>query len=262
MIDTCKLDVNTTLPLVCIGSLFSFLCGVGIGANDLSANFAMVVGSGSLKMKSAIIYCTVFELLGAAFMGGKVGNTIRNSIVTPVLFTQNRDAVVLGMTCASFAAALWLYLSTVFGLPVSITHTVIGSILGFALFMTWSFNEIEARGLAIIVASWVIAPIAACTVTACIFYYVRRCIFNVRGQSFERALGALPYCLLISLLVDLMFIVIERPPIMTQRFARWIPVWMQFVLLFLTILAFCKLSADYVFPRVASDALEANSFIW
>ncbi|KAK7195508.1 phosphate transporter [Novymonas esmeraldas] len=261
-LSTCKLDVNTTLPLVCICTLLSFLCGVGIGANDLSANFAMVVGSGSLNMRQAIIYCTVFELLGAAFMGGHVSNTIRNGIVDPVLFAQNKDTVVIGMTCASFAAALWLYLSTVFGLPVSITHTVVGSILGFALYASGGFMYVKSSGLVVVVVSWLAAPLAACGVTALLFYVMRRDIFKVKGRSFELALAVLPYCLLASLLVDFFFIAIERPPIMAQTFAQYVPLPAQFVLLLGFIVFFCWAAKMWVFPNVAAAAMSADSFVW
>ncbi|KPI89786.1 putative phosphate transporter [Leptomonas seymouri] len=260
-ISTCQLDVSTTLPLVCICTLLSFLCGVGIGANDLSANFAMVVGSGSLNMQQAIIYCTVFELLGAAFMGGHVSSTIRNGIVDGALFSKNKDAVVVGMTCATFAAALWLYLSTVFGLPVSITHTVVGSILGFAIFASGDFMYVKSSGLVVVVISWVAAPLVACAVTALIFYVMRRDVF-VKGHSFEQALRVLPYCLFSSLLVDFCFILIEKPPIMSQTLAAYVPLPLQYLILFVVILIFCWLATIFVFPQVAEAALQASSFVW
>ncbi|KPA80377.1 putative phosphate transporter [Leptomonas pyrrhocoris] len=261
-ISTCQLEVDTTLPLVCICTLLSFLCGVGIGANDLSANFAMVVGSGSLNMRQAIIYCTVFELLGAAFMGGHVSSTIRNGIVDGALFARNKDVVVVGMTCATFAAALWLYLSTVFGLPVSITHTVVGSILGFAIFASGGFTYVKSSGLVVIVISWLAAPLVACAVTALIFYYMRRDIFKKKGRSFERALKVLPYCLFSSLLVDFFFVLIEAPPIMSLTFAAYVPLAAQYLILLAFIFLFCWLATVFAFPQVAEAAQEARSFVW
>lgn len=261
-LSTCSLDVSTTLPLLCVCTLLSFLCGVGIGANDLSANFAMVVGSGSLNMKQAIIYCTVFELLGAAFMGGHVSSTIRNGIVEAALFNKNKSVVVLGMTSASFAAALWLYMSTVFGLPVSITHTVVGSIVGFAVFASNGFTYVKSHGLVVIVISWVAAPLAACAVTTAIFYVMRRDIFKVKGRSFELALRILPFCLAASLLIDFFFIVIEKPPIMTQTLTAYVPLVLQYVILLLLIFLFCWAVEVWVFPQVAEAAMSASSFVW
>ncbi|ORC90119.1 putative phosphate transporter [Trypanosoma theileri] len=259
---TCDLPLNRSLPLVCICSLFSFLCGVGIGANDLSANFAMVVGSGSLNMRKAIVYCTLFELLGAAFMGGHVSGTIRNGIVDPILFSRDRDMVLIGMTCATFAVALWLYLSTVFGLPVSITHTVVGSILGFAIFSSGSFAYVQSRGIVKIVISWLLAPIAAGIVTSIIFYYLRKRILKVKRVSFQNALWSLPYCLAFSLLIELMFLVIEKPPILAVTLAQFMPLWVQYMLLFVVIVGFCFFSSAVLFPRLAEEAWRQNSFVW
>ncbi|CCW59586.1 unnamed protein product [Phytomonas sp. EM1] len=259
---TCNVDVGTTLPFVCLCSLFSFLCGVGIGANDLSANFAMVVGSGSLNMKQAIMYCTVFELLGAAFMGGHVSSTIRDGIVDPILFTINRDVVVIGMTASCFAAALWLYLSTVFGLPVSITHTVVGSLLGFAVFSNGSFQYVKTRGILVIVASWVLAPVGAGLVTAGIFYVMRREILNVKGRSFELAKWSMPYCLVLCLLVDFMFILIERPPIITQTLSAYVPVTLQFIIILVLIFVYCIACSLWYFPKVVEASQAALSFVW
>ncbi|RNF20422.1 putative phosphate transporter [Trypanosoma conorhini] len=259
---TCSLPLSRSLPLVCICSLFSFLCGVGIGANDLSANFAMVVGSGSLNMRQAVVYCTVFELLGAAFMGGRVSGTIRTGIVDPALFTMDEDMVLIGMTCASFAAALWLYLSTVFGLPVSITHTVVGSIIGFAVFSSGSFKYLQPRGVAKVLVSWLFAPLAAVAVTAGIFYVLRKYVLRVKGRSFQNALWALPYCLGFSLLIDLMFVVIEQPPILTVSLARFLPIEAQYLIFLASILLSCCLPSSLLFPRLAEEAWEANSFVW
>ncbi|CAD2213378.1 solute carrier family 20 (sodium-dependent phosphate transporter) [Angomonas deanei] len=166
------------------------------------------------------------------------------------------------MTCATFAAALWLYLSTVFGLPVSITHTVIGSIVGFAVYSSGGFAMVKARGLGIIVVSWVTAPLAALIVTAALFSYIRRDIFKVKGRSFELALRALPYCLAASLFVDYFFILIEKPPIMTKTLAVYVPLWLQFVILFFGVLLVCFLAQWIVFPVVAARAMEQSSFMW
>ncbi|KAH9599176.1 Phosphate transporter [Trypanosoma melophagium] len=258
----CDLPLSRSLPLVCICSLFSFLCGVGIGANDLSANFAMVVGSGSLNMRQAIVYCTFFELLGAAFMGGHVSGTIRNGIVDPVLFSMNRDMVLIGMTCASFAVALWLYLSTVFGLPVSITHTVVGSILGFAISSSGSFAYVQPVGIVKIVISWLLAPIAAGVITSIIFYLLRKYILKVKGVSFQNALWSLPYCLAFSLIIELMFLMIEKPPILAVTVAQFMPLWVQYILLLLLIMGVCFFASSVLFPRLAEEARKQSSFVW
>lgn len=262
LLQTCSLSVGTSLPLVCISSLFSFLCGVGIGANDLSANFAMVVGSGSLNMKSAIIFCVTFELLGAAVMGGHVSNTIRRGIVDPLLFDINRDLTILGMTCASFAAAMWLYLSTMFGLPVSITHTVVGSILGYAIVASKGFHYVQLRGMIVVVLSWVAAPLGAFVFTSALFYGLQVYVLQVRKQALQRTILALPYCLGFSLLVDYFFLIIEQPPLMTDTFSRYLPVWAQYIVLLFFIVAWCVAMKEVGVPKLVKNSMALRSFVW
>eukprot|EP00796_Vickermania_ingenoplastis_P000859 gene859-494_t len=262
LLQTCSLTVNTSLPLVCFSSLLSFLCGVGIGANDLSANFAMVVGSGALNMKSAIMFCITFELLGAAIMGGHVSNTIRRGIVDPTLFEANRDLTVIGMTCASFSAAMWLYLSTMFGLPVSITHTVVGSIVGYALVASGGLQYVQGRGVVVIAISWVAAPLASFVATSAMFYALQRYVLRVRKMAFLRTVQVIPYCLLISLLVDFFFLIIEQPPLITQRFAAYIaPAW-QYIILLALILFFCWCVKRWVVPSLVQEAQGMSNFVW
>lgn len=261
LLHTCSLSVGTSLPLLCFASLLSFLSGVGVGANDLSANFAMVVGSGALDMRSAIWFCVVFELLGAAIMGGHVSNTIRRGIVNPALFDGNRDLAVLGMTCASFSAAMWLYLSSAFGLPVSITHTVVGSLMGYA-FITSGFRYIYWRGIIVIVISWVAAPVLAFICTAGLFLALQKYVLRVRKASLQRTVRALPFCLGVSLLVDFCFLLIERPPLMTVTIAAYVPLAVQYFMLLLVIFSFCWLMHRFEVPRLVKEAKSISTFVW
>lgn len=222
----------------------------------------MVVGSGALDMRRAIIYCTVFELLGAAFMGGHVSETIRTDIIDPVLLTERRDVVLIGMTCACFAAALWLYLSAVFGLPVSITHTVVGSFVGFAIFSTGSFQFVQFLGVVKILISWLFSPTAACVLTAGIFYLLRKYILEVKDRSFQRTVKSVPYCLGFSLLINLMFIVIEQTPLFSVTIAKFIPIRAQYFIILTTIFFVCCFFSFLKLPRLAAEAKGRSSFVW
>jgi PiT family inorganic phosphate transporter len=43
------------------------------------------------------------------------------------------DIVVLGMLAAILAAGFWVTLTTFYNLPVSTSHSIVGSVLGFGL---------------------------------------------------------------------------------------------------------------------------------
>ncbi len=256
----CHFEIDDALPFVCICTLFSFLCGVGIGGNDLSANFAMVVGSGSLNMKQAIIYCTVFEILGCVFMGAHVSGMIRNGIADPAVYAISPEATIIGMVSASFAAAMWLFASAVWGLPVSITHTVVGSILGFAVFSQGSFEYVQYSGIVLVMLSWITAPLLSAFTAAGFFAVLRAKVMNVK-RPMKAAEAALPFCLGTSLFIELVFVFIGRPPIL-DSLALILPLRTAFVAGMAIIAFVCVYAKEYVFPAVVFESMTMETFPW
>ena len=256
----CHFSVGEALPLVCVCTLFSFLCGVGIGGNDLSANFAMVVGSGSLNMKQAIIYCTVFEILGCVFMGAHVSGTIRNGIADPRVYDISAESTIIGMTAASLASALWLFASAIWGLPVSITHTVVGSILGFAVFSQGSFAYVQYNGIVLVMLSWIAAPLLSAAAAAAFFGALRSYVMKTR-RPMKSAEAALPYCLATSLTIELVFVFIGRPPVLDEL-AVFLPLRTAFLGGMFVIAAICVYAKEFIFPRTVAETTLMEHFPW
>jgi len=141
--------------------IFSFLGAFGIGANDVANAFATSVGAKSITVKQAAIAATIFEFSGAFFMGSHVAKTIRKGICDLDLFqeTQN-DAEILmfGMMCVTFSTAVWLLVATYYSLPVSTTHTCVGSVMGVAIAAKgWDAVNWDVVGK--IILSWFASPI-------------------------------------------------------------------------------------------------------
>ena len=105
----------------------------GIGANDVANAMGTSVGSGAISVKQAIIIAAIFEFSGAFLAGGHVTKTIRKNIIDPTPIMGNPEILVYGMLSALIAAALWLTIASWMGWPVSTTHSIIGSIVGFAI---------------------------------------------------------------------------------------------------------------------------------
>ena len=105
----------------------------GIGGNDFANAMGTSVGSGAISVKQAIIIAAIFEFSGAFLAGGHVTKTIRKSIIDPTPIMGNHEILVYGMLSALIAAALWLTIASWMGWPVSTTHSIIGSIVGFAI---------------------------------------------------------------------------------------------------------------------------------
>jgi len=140
---------------------FSFAGAFGIGANDVANAFATSVGAKSITVKQAVYIAAIFEFSGAFFMGSHVAKTIRKGIVDFELFqeTQNDAGVLLfGMMCVTFSVAVWLLLATWLSLPVSTTHTCVGSVMGMAI-AAKGWNAVDWSVVTKIILSWIFSPV-------------------------------------------------------------------------------------------------------
>ena len=91
------------------------------------------VGSGGITVKQAIIIAAIFEFAGAFIAGGNVTKTIRKGIIDADLMQDDPQLMVYGMMSALLAAGTWLLIASIKGWPVSTTHSIVGSIVGFGL---------------------------------------------------------------------------------------------------------------------------------
>jgi PiT family inorganic phosphate transporter len=135
-----------------------------IGANDLANAMGTSVGTGALTIKQVIVIAAVFEFLGAVFFGKRVTSTIAKGIVPiDTISSVHPDIVVLGMLAAILAAGFWVTLATFYNLPVSTSHSIVGSVLGFGLVAVYngtiSYSDIHWGELMKIIASWFISPV-------------------------------------------------------------------------------------------------------
>eukprot|EP00955_Chlamydomonas_euryale_P055166 356047-Chlamydomonas_euryale.AAC.5 len=105
----------------------------GIGANDVANSFATSVGSRTLKLWQAVIIAGIFEFAGAVGLGGEVTKTVASGIANVSMFTEFPEIYMYGMLCALTIAGVWLLLATMWCFAVSTTHSITGSIMGFAL---------------------------------------------------------------------------------------------------------------------------------
>lgn len=158
-----------------------------IGANDLANAMGTSVGTGALTLKQVIIIAAVFEFLGAVLFGERVTTTIAKGIVPiDMISIVQPDIVVLGMLAAILAAGFWVTLATFYNLPVSTSHSIVGSVLGFGLIAAHngiiSFSDIHWGELTRIIASWFISP-ALGAVLAYLTFSVIRKLFLHRAKD-------------------------------------------------------------------------------
>ena len=171
--------------LIILAGAFGFFMAWGVGANDVANAMGTSVGSKALTIKQAILIAMVFEFAGAYLAGGEVTSTIRKGIVDSEIFTNSPDLLVFGMLSALLAAGTWLMIASFMGWPVSTTHSIVGAIVGFAA-VGVSVDAVNWSKVSTIVASWVVSPVIAGTISFALFRSVQTLIL-VHDDPFVRA---------------------------------------------------------------------------
>ena len=177
--------------LMGLGVIFALYMTWGIGANDVANAMGTSVGSGAIRLRTAIIIAAVFEFGGAFLAGGHVTKTIRKGIIDPAPFVDSPEVMVFGMLAALLAAAIWLMVASSRGWPVSTTHSIVGAIVGFALAAAGP-SAVNWGKIGTIVASWVISPALGGFLAFMLMKSIQKFILDT-DRPFERAQKTGPF---------------------------------------------------------------------
>ena len=163
--------------ILAAATLIGLYMAANIGANDLANAMGTSVGSRALTLKQAVVISIVANLLGAILAGGHVTNTIRKGMINPELLAGSPEHLMMGMFAALLAAGIWVHLATVFGLPVSTTHSIVGAVVGFGM-ISVGVGAISWGKVITIAISWVVSPMAGAIIAGGIYYLIRNKILR------------------------------------------------------------------------------------
>jgi solute carrier family 20 (sodium-dependent phosphate transporter) len=193
--------------VMALSILATMFCAYGIGANDVSNSFASAIGAKALTLRNGVYLAAIFEFLGSILAGAAVADTIRGGIANQKEFEPRPELLMYGMFIVDLTAGIWLLAATMYGLPVSTTHSAVGSIVGMSIACagwdavvwyrsTTSFPYIG--GLCGIILSWIISPVLACTFSVVLFGLTRTIVLR-RKNSFQFAKYAFPFYTFIAI---------------------------------------------------------------
>jgi PiT family inorganic phosphate transporter len=114
-------DITQVILITTIALALSYAFANGI--NDAANALATVVATRVLTPTAAVILGGSMNLLGA-LTGTAVAKTIGKGIVEPDFMTQS------AVMAAILAAVIWVFFATRFGLPVSVSHSLVAGVLG------------------------------------------------------------------------------------------------------------------------------------
>lgn len=172
------MDIITVILALSVvaGCLMAF----SLGANDVANSMAPAVGSKAVTIRQAVVIAAVLNCVGAIFLGSHVASTISKGIIDPALI-QDQNLLMLGMFSALLASGLWVLISTLTGLPVSSTHSIVGAIIGLGLVIGGP-SVVEWGVLGGIFICWLLSPFAGALLSYLVFVHIRKHILFSSGM--------------------------------------------------------------------------------
>lgn len=140
--------ITLVIVIILLALLFDFYNGM----NDAANSIATIVSTRVLTPKLAVLWAALFNFLAAFFFGVKVASTMGKGIINPSIVDSYLIliAVISGIFCTATATHL--------GLPISVSHSLIGGLIGSA-FAKAGFKYIIFKGIFKILIFIVLAPI-------------------------------------------------------------------------------------------------------
>lgn len=137
-----------TLFIIIIALLFDFLNGM----NDAANSIATIVATRVLSPKLAVAWAAFFNFVAAFGFGVHVANTIGKGIIE----TSVVDQYIILSTL--IGAVIWTHGCTKFGLPISVSHALIGGLAGSAIVKA-GFSSLVSGGLIKVSVFIVLSPL-------------------------------------------------------------------------------------------------------
>lgn len=144
--------------LILLAIVTGFAMAFAIGANDVANSMATAVGAKAITPKQAVIIASILEFLGAVLFGSHVTSTIVKGIVKPQVITQP-EILIAGGFAALISSSIWILAATIWGMPVSTTHSIVGGMAGFGIAAS-GWDAVNWKVMISIVSSWILSPLA------------------------------------------------------------------------------------------------------
>lgn len=168
------------IAVVAIALLFE----ISNGWNDSANAIATVVSTRVLTPLQAVLLAAAMNIAGA-FLSTAVAKTIGKGIVNPADITQGVVAAAL------LAGFVWNGVMTIFGLPVSASHALIGGVIGAGVAHFGGFDQLNLAGLTKIFTALFTSPIVGIFVGYLFMKIIIRLFCNTSPGIINKHFGRL-----------------------------------------------------------------------
>lgn len=140
--------LSIVIIAIVIALMFDFLNGM----NDAANSIATIVSTKVLPPLVAVAWAAFFNFVAVFFFGVHVATTIGKGIVEPSVINEY---IILA---ALIGAVAWVYACTQMGLPISVSHALIGGLIGPAL-MVGGKSVLISAGIIKVTLFIVLSPV-------------------------------------------------------------------------------------------------------
>ncbi|MEM3922144.1 MAG: inorganic phosphate transporter, partial [Nitrososphaerota archaeon] len=154
-----------------IGYFLTFLMAIALGGNDAATPCDTSVGARVISIRNALILFAVFTSLGALTQGYMVMKTIGRGVVPAI--------DLLGVLITVSVAFAWIMFCNYYGLEISVTHSIIGAVLGYGI-AAYGLERVNWSLMYNIIASWITSPLLALLMAYLVYKLIARA---VKGNS-------------------------------------------------------------------------------
>ncbi|KAI6219619.1 Phosphate transporter [Aphelenchoides fujianensis] len=163
---------HSVLVYLIVGVLLAFLLGFSLGAHDVANTFGT-------------------STAGALLLGYNVVESMRKGVVDTELYVGEEREYFIGQLAVLAACSLWLLITTFMQLPVSSSHSIVGSTVGFSIALK-GLVGINWSMIYSIAASWVISPLFSGLVSGTLYVLVDMLILR-RDNPIKWGLACIPF---------------------------------------------------------------------
>jgi sodium-dependent phosphate transporter len=198
---------NDVFWTIVVGFIIAFILAFAIGANDTANSFGTSVGSKVLTLHMAYILASIFESLGAALLGYKVTDTMRKGVIDLSVYQGKEHELMLGQLSVLTGCGAWLLIATAFKLPVSTTHSIVGSTIGYSLLLHGT-QGIHWSKITNIFMSWILSPVLSGIVSILFYIFLSHAVLR-RAHPLKCGLMLLPFLYFLCISVNIFAIVYD-----------------------------------------------------
>ena len=143
--------MDTTIVII-VGIVIAFFFDFINGMNDAANSIATIVATKVLTPLQAVFWAAFFNFVAAFTFHVGIANTIGKGIVDTSIINEY---VIIS---AVVGAVIWAFTCTKLGLPISVSHSLIGGLIGPALFFFGS-KALVVSGIIKVMLFIVLSPL-------------------------------------------------------------------------------------------------------